>query len=1078
VAALGLIFLQWTLGDWQAQPTENWLSKVADTNLQALLRRCVGSPSQRPTASELAQRLQARQAPGESAKAQENPKASPSAPAAMRISAARAASPLTDAKMIGPYRLLDQLGEGGMGTVYLAEQRDPYRKVALKIIRSGLDGKLILSRFDAERQALAMMNHPNVAAVHESGLAADGRPYFAMEYIAGAEITKYCDAHHLNLSARIKLFLQVCDGVLHAHQKGVLHRDIKPSNLMVSSAPDSSGMVKVIDFGLAKSLHGKLAAHTLHTSFGAFIGTPIYSSPEHVSGAASGVDTRSDIYSMGVVLYELLAGMTPIASESLENLEPEKVREIVCKSKLPSMREQLQNTSVEKRKELAEHRAIKVDELPKTLEGDLSWVVGKCLERDPNDRYASALELKKDLERWLEMRPVEARPTTRWYRFTKLVRCNRGTSLLVGASLTTLLLTTTAAVIGFVRAESALKRAEAFSAEAEKAADFQVAQISSMNPQAMALSWRDDLLAAVTENSQTVKLDVKARGQTQHDLDQALKGVNFAELVIKQLNEHYFQPSLKLIERDYAKSPRLKATLLQSISSSMYGLGLVDGAIPPQKQAIAIRITEFGADAETTLASQVQLGMLLVDSSKPAEAETLLKDVVERTRRATGSDTAASLTASAQLGSIADGMGNLDQAEARFRDAWAGSMRLFGKDDPQTLGFAINLAHLLRKKRSLEEAEPIIASAYTELLRASGPTNPSTIEAMREFAQLRLNQSRFQEAMELGAQAVKSAETAYGRYSLLTISTVNDMGLYLRAMGQHAKALAQFQDAFARYEKIAFTGFDVLITQLNMGTSLFELGRLQESDSYLQPVLDEVVQQAGWDSDLTLATASRLANLRIAQGRFVEAQTLLSRIIERRTQSPNPHYAAIAMAHCAMGQTLLALGKTDEAKQALSAATEASQKIIPAQTAITLRIQLLLAQTLPASGPAPNGVSVLKETVAKQADETGVSATDKVEALLALSRRLNDLGQSQEALPVASQGVDQARQALSNDHYLLAGVLIQQARAAAKRGDKAAASKMFIEARRIIDGSATLNPMYRLEADQLAIHFGFPKVQQ
>ncbi len=474
VAALVPMLVQIALADVQLDVDDAALNRLSDTKLQSVLRSAMASSQ--TSAEALSQQLKALRTDVAvadvvtAASANHTPDIAPDFPTAPQAEAARNVAVLRAPERIGNYRLLDKLGEGGMGTVYSAEGREPYRKVALKIIRSGLDGRQILSRFEAERQALAMMNHPNVATVLDSGMAEDGRPYFAMEYIIGEDITRHCNARRLGISARIELFLQVCDGVLHAHQKGVLHRDIKPSNLMVSSASDNQGTLKIIDFGLAKSLHGKLAAHTLHTSFGAFIGTPVYSSPEHISGASTGVDTRSDIYAMGVVLYELLAGRTPIASESLENLEPEKLREMVCKSKLPSMREQLQSGSVEQRAAIAEQRAMKADELPKTLEGDLSWVVGKCLEKDPNDRYGSVLELKKDLERWLGSRPVEARPTSGWYRFTKLVRRNRRATMAIALSIGALLGMTTLAFSGFVRADRAL-------AQTKLAAGFQQKQI-------------------------------------------------------------------------------------------------------------------------------------------------------------------------------------------------------------------------------------------------------------------------------------------------------------------------------------------------------------------------------------------------------------------------------------------------------------------------------------------------------------------------------------------------------------------------------------------------------------------------
>jgi eukaryotic-like serine/threonine-protein kinase len=623
VYALGLVLLQLALGDVQAQPTPAYLGQVSHATLRAQLEQCFAPAEARHTAAELALQLGGISS-SESVELDQNAAVIPSASEVpLATPALKTTPPSNLPETIGPYRLLDRLGEGGMGSVYLAEQREPFRKVALKIIRSGLDGKQILSRFEAERQALALMNHPNVTTVLDSGLATDGRPYFAMEYVQGNDITTYCDARHLSLPARIKLFLQVCDGVLHAHQKGVLHRDIKPSNLMVGEATESAGTVKIIDFGLAKSLHGKLAAQTLHTSFGAFIGTPVYCSPEHISGSAAGVDTRSDIYSMGVVLYELLTGTTPISSESLENLEPEKIREIVCKSKLRSMGEQLLNTSAEKRKELAEHRAVKADELPKKLQGDLSWVVGKCLERDPIDRYASVLELKKDLQRWLELRPVEARPTSSWYRFRKLVRRNRLNTSLACMILSLLIATTTEAVVGFVKAERSAGLARAAADQAQQMLHFQQQQWEGLNPESMGIHLRERLNQAI---SQSMPAEVTGSLTPTHLLDQ----VNFTDLVIQQLRDDYFENALKRLQQDYAQRPELEHFLMQSMAETLQTLGIHDRALQLQELALRRRQTLFGPDNELSLQSLFHRGQIQSALAQEVAARADFKKVYER----------------------------------------------------------------------------------------------------------------------------------------------------------------------------------------------------------------------------------------------------------------------------------------------------------------------------------------------------------------------------------------------------------------------------------------------------------------
>ena len=354
-------------------------------------------------------------------------------------------SPLSEGTgtTIGPYKLLEKIGEGGMAAVYMAEQREPiHRKVALKIIKVGMDTKQVIARFEAERQALALMDHPHIAKVLDAGATEGGRPYFVMELVRGSSITAYCDKHKLSTKARLDLFVQVCNVVQHAHQKGIIHRDIKPSNVMVTQR-DGTPIPKVIDFGIAKATNQRLTEKTLFTRFAQIIGTPQYMSPEQAEFGELDIDTRSDIYSLGILLYELLTGTTPLDAGKLLKAGYLAIQRIICEEEpvKPSTKlSKLIDLGDDTLADIAEHRGSTPELLARTVRGDLDWIVMKALEKDRTCRYETANEMAMDVEHHLNNEPILARPHSRLYRFGKLVRRNRAVFAAVGAAAVILVL--------------------------------------------------------------------------------------------------------------------------------------------------------------------------------------------------------------------------------------------------------------------------------------------------------------------------------------------------------------------------------------------------------------------------------------------------------------------------------------------------------------------------------------------------------------------------------------------------------------------------------------------------------------
>ena len=338
----------------------------------------------------------------------------------------------TSSSQVGPYRLLRRVGQGGMGEVWLAEQQQPVRRqVALKVIKAGMDTREVIARFEAERQALALMNHPNIARVLRRGGDAEGRPYFVMEYVHGIPITEYCDQQRLSIRERLTLFVQVCEGVQHAHQKGIIHRDIKPSNVLVTTQ-DEKHTPKIIDFGVAKATSQRLTERTVFTELGQLIGTPEYMSPEQAEMTNLDIDTRTDVYSLGVLLYELLAGERPFDSKALRAAGHAEIQRTLREDEPPRPSSRISSLGAASTVS-ATNRRVDLRGLGKALEGDLDWITMKALEKDRVRRYETAHALALDIERHLNDEPVLAGPPSGLYRVKKLFHRHRGPFLAAAA---------------------------------------------------------------------------------------------------------------------------------------------------------------------------------------------------------------------------------------------------------------------------------------------------------------------------------------------------------------------------------------------------------------------------------------------------------------------------------------------------------------------------------------------------------------------------------------------------------------------------------------------------------------------
>jgi eukaryotic-like serine/threonine-protein kinase len=480
---------------------------------------------------------------------------------------------------IGRYKLLQQLGEGGCGVVYMAEQEEPVRRrVALKVIKLGMDTKSVIARFEAERQALALMDHPNIAKVLDAGATETGRPFFVMELVRGIKITDYCDQNNLTTHHRLELFTQVCHAVRHAHQKGIIHRDLKPSNTLVT-LHDGVPVPKIIDFGIAKATSDqRLTDKTVFTAFEQFIGTPAYMSPEQAEMSGLDVDTRSDIYSLGVLLYELLTGRTPLDAEELLQSGMNEMRRKIREDEPPRPSTRLSTMHAADLTMIAKHRQADAPKLIHLVHGDLDWIVMKCLEKDRTRRYETANELAMDVRRHLESETVTARPPTQFYRFRKFVRRNKivvSAATAVSASL----------IIGLCVAAWALTRERAARARAEEAQ--RLARIEATKSEKTARMLRDMFYG--------VGPAIRRHDQRRSDADTATLHLLLSETARRV--------------PDLEGQPGVQADILTIVGSAFSELGDQTNAATMLGRALAIRRGLYGnehADVEQSLQSLVR----------------------------------------------------------------------------------------------------------------------------------------------------------------------------------------------------------------------------------------------------------------------------------------------------------------------------------------------------------------------------------------------------------------------------------------------------------------------------------------
>jgi serine/threonine protein kinase/tetratricopeptide (TPR) repeat protein len=758
----------------------------------------------------------------------------------------------SDGDRIGNYRLISRIGEGGFGVVYEAEQERPVRRrVALKVIKLGMDTRQVVARFEAERQALALMDHPNIAKVFDAGATATGRPYFVMELVKGLPATRYCDEQKLGIRERLEIVAIVCDALQHAHQKGVIHRDIKPSNVLVATI-DGKVVPKIIDFGIAKATSARLTEKTIFTEFRQMVGTPEYMSPEQAGQSAEDVDTRTDVYAIGVLLYELLTGATPFDSERMRSAAYGELLRIIREEDPPRPSTRvgsMMSTHAGVIAAVATERSTVPARLSTLMRGELDWIVMRAMEKNRLRRYESAGALGADIRRYLSGDAVLAAPPSRGYQMRKFVARNRGVVLATGAVGLALL----AGAIGFAwQARSAQRERDAATAERNRAvlaeaetakradelkkvSEFQSKMLSQVDPVAAGKGLVADVSARFAEALAKEDVSDAERAKQIELFGSQWKRVNATDAARELIDRTILKPAIEAIDKEFKDQPIVDAALRQAIADRYVDLAMFPEALPLQERALATRRKLLGDDHFDTLTSINNTGILFQWWGKLNEAEPYLRECLERKRRVLGDEHKETVIAIANMGSQMIYLGRAAEAEPYYIEALERSRKL--KDEP----------------------------------------NQVMIMMLGSMATLLNEQGKYIEAEKLNREGLELNRRAHGNDHKDTLVSIGNIGTVLKAQGKYAEAEPFMREAVeGRRRVLGGEHPDTLVAISEFEILLQAQGKLDEAEPLCREVLEKQLKMFGYESVDTLISVNSLGGLLIAKRKYDEALNVMA----------------------------------------------------------------------------------------------------------------------------------------------------------------------------------------------------------
>jgi serine/threonine protein kinase/Flp pilus assembly protein TadD len=918
----------------------------------------------------------------------------PPAPAASDPSGTQAelSSPEGPGTWIGPYKLLQALGEGGMGTVYLAKQQEPVqRRVALKIIKAGLASAHVLGRFEQERQALALMDHPNIAKVFDAGTVGQAfrpdspppsqagkpdlqcRPYFVMELVKGIPITTFCDQEQLTPRERLELLVPVCQAVQHAHQKGIIHRDLKPSNVLIALY-DGKPVPKVIDFGVAKATGPKLTERTLFTEVGQMVGTLEYMAPEQAELNNLDIDTRADIYALGVILYELLTGSPPFTGRQLRSAAFAEMLRIIREVEPPKPSTKLSGSA--ELAGIAAKRKLEPKKLTRLVQGELDWIVMKCLEKERQRRYETANGLALDLQRYLADEPVAAGPPSAWYRLRKFVRRNKGR---VMAAVTMWLLL----VGGIIGTSLGIVQARHAAAEERLAKDVAQRRLQQVEK-------ANELLASVFHNL----------GPSTEDRE----GKSLRVLLGERLED-----TVRQLEGEAVGDTVTVARLQLPLGHSLMQLSQLDQAQVVLEKAYQTLKTSLGSEHPDTLNSMAHVAKLYHLRGRYDDAEALFKQVLEGYRQVAGPDDAFMLATMLSYADLCQERTRFDDAEGLLKQVVDGYRRLYGPNHRATLDSIHTLARLYEDRGRFDEAEDLCQQVLGAYRRQLGPNHLDTLDCMECLARIYRARGRHDDAVTLFKQVLECFRHKLGPEHGSTLGTMANLALVYKDRGRLDEAeplLKQVLDAYRR--KLGPDHPNTLVSMDNLGGVYLARGRYDAAEPLFKAALEGYRRQLGPDHHGTLTSMNNLALLYYQRGRYDDAEPLFKDVLEgqRRQLGPEHPHTLITMNNLAL--VYHGHGRYDDAEKLLREIWEVRRQTLGPDHPQTLLGLYNLASVYGTMKKWDQSIPLLEECLGLQKAKLGLDDPETLMTLAKLGENYCDAGRREEGIRCLKDALDRA----------------------------------------------------------------------
>lgn len=975
----------------------------------------------------------------------------------------------------GRYTLLERIGEGGMGEVWLARQTEPVkRKVALKLIKAGMDSKAILARFEQERQALAMMDHPNIARVLDGGLTESRRPFFVMELVSGLPLTKFCDDAKLTPQQRIELFVSICQAVQHAHQKGIVHRDLKPSNLLVTLV-DGKPVPKVIDFGVAKATGGKLTDESLCTEFGAVVGTLEYMAPEQAGFSASDIDTRADIYSLGVILYELLTGLKPIDGKRLKQAALTEIVRIIREDE-PS-RPSTRLSTDKALPSVAALRQIEPKRLMAMLRGELDWVVMKCLEKERERRYATANALGRDLQRYLADEPVEARPPSARYRLAKVLHRHRGPVTAAGLLLLALLAGIAGTTFGLIRAEQA-RAAEAERARGERDAklDAEAQKVKALEAAAAEKAANDQAQRRLAEVLKSNEL----LGSIFDSLDP--KEIARAERPLQRILVDRLDQAVAQLEGEAIGDPLAVAAMQLKLGRSLSGLGEPAKAIVLLEKARTTFQTKLGPDDPSTLIAMSNLAASFEDAGRRKEALALGEETLTRQQATFGRDHPQTLIAMNNLAgsyhhegnwklaiamheeilrlqqtrlgrdhpdtmrsvyNLAAGhfaAGNLAEALPLYEEAYASTKAKLGPDHPVTLGFMNGLASACVAAHDLDRATPL----FEELLRRSrgqlGIDHPTTLDTLSGLGGCHVAAGKFELGISLHEQVVNLRKSKLGADHPSTIQSSVALARAYQHAGKMDLAIPLLEQSLALSKASLGADHPDTLRSMNMLASAYRVaGRYTLAMPLFEETLRLMQAKFGPDHPSTLSCMHNCANCYLWAGKLDKGLALFERTVEGCRAKLGAENPSTLNAMNGLGMAYRRAGKLNEAVTLFEETLRLRKIKLGPDHPETLISMNNLATAYELTRKPDQAIALQEEVLHLRKGKLGADHPSTLLSMANLAWSYRRLGKLDQALPLAEKALERRRATLGPDHpsTLWSAYILGMVHQSAKRFDKA-----------------------------------------